>query len=87
MPDGTYKNYLNGKLYNSNLTFPTFVPTSIATNFENFRIGQYLPISGLNQGAIPTLLLNNIMLYNRTLSDAEVLQNFNSFRTRYDYKY
>lgn len=87
MPDGTYKNYLNGKLYNSNLTFPVFTPASIATNFENLRIGQYLPISGLNQGAIPTLLLNNIMLYNKALTDIEVLQNFNSFRTRYNYKY
>ena len=73
--DGINKNlYING-VFDSNKTYPY----NISTNTNTFNIGRYsdLNIQLLN-GSI-----DNLMIWNRTLSQSEITQLYNSSLTKY----
>lgn len=69
--------YINGILENSGL-----MPNPINyTNSTNFWIGNYASFP--NVGLIFQGNISQIQLYNRALSDSEVLQNYNALKYRY----
>jgi hypothetical protein len=65
--------YVNGVLKNTRAQTGT-----LATNTVTAKIGTF---QGTNYNV--TGKISNISVYNRALSDAEITQNFNAFRTRY----
>jgi len=69
--DGTLRLFINGVLKNSSST-----RTGISSTNTIFRVGGYT--SNYFKGNI-----SNSMFYNRTLTNEEVLQNFNALKGRY----
>ena len=70
------KGYINGSLLT--LAFNGTIPTITGTVNTNLNIGAYLPNNNYSKGNIA-----QTSIYNRALSAAEILQNFNATKTRF----
>ena len=70
------KTYINGSLLT--LSYVGIIPPSTGTVNNNLNVGAYLPGSNYSNGNI-----SQVQIYNRSLSAAEVSQNFNATRTRF----
>jgi hypothetical protein len=75
--DGTtLKYYVNGVLNSSSTPAVNILPK----NDNPFTIGAYL-----NDNAYFIGNISNVLMYNRALNDAEIVQNYNAFATRFGY--
>lgn len=70
------KTYINGSLLT--LSYVGTIPSSTGTVNNNLNVGAYLPNSNYSNGNI-----SQVQIYNRTLSAAEVLQNYNATKSRF----
>lgn len=78
----TWNCYVNGQLNNSNVTFGPAPNTLGAGNSAALVIGAQGQL-GANFTYYSICSISNIKMYDRSLSDAEVKQNFNAVRGRF----
>ena len=70
------KTYINGSLLT--LSYVGIIPPSTGTVNNNLNVGAYLPGSNYSNGNI-----SQVQIYNRALSAAEVLQNYNASKRKF----